>query len=143
MKAVLTLVMLLLVSLGLVACVQPSATPPTSVTIDIVARVEPEPPAVGESTLIVTLKDASGAPIDGARLRVQGNMDHAGMTAINREINQSTNGEYHIPFEWSMGGGWIVEVTAQLPGETGETSKTFEFFVEAVSSESIINQPGN
>jgi YtkA-like len=142
MKAVLMLVMLLLVSLVMVACGEQSAAPPASLDINMVARVEPEPPAVGESTLIVTLKDASSAPIDGAMLRVQGNMEHAGMAAVNREINQSSNGEYRIPFEWSMGGGWVVEVTAQLPNNGGETSKTFEFFVEAVSSESIINRPG-
>lgn len=135
--------LLVLVGLVLAACGQQNATPPASLDIDIVARVEPELPAVGESTLIVTLKDASGAPIDGARLRVQGNMDHAGMVTINREIDQSSNGEYQIPFEWTMGGGWVVEITAQLPNNGGEASKTFEFFVEAVSSESIINRPGS
>jgi hypothetical protein len=38
-----------------------------------------------------------------------------------------------------MGGGWIITVTAQLSGG-GEVSKTFDFFVDAVSSESIINR---
>jgi hypothetical protein len=69
-------------------------------------------------------------------------MDHAGMESVDREVKESTNGVYRVPFEWTMGGGWIVGVTAQLPNNGGEISKTFEFFVEAVSSESVIHRPG-
>ena len=39
-----------------------------------------------------------------------------------------------------MGGGWIVEVTARLPDDRGVATETFNLFVEAVSSDSIINQ---
>ena len=39
-----------------------------------------------------------------------------------------------------MGGGWIVDVTATLPDNGGVASETFELFVEAVSSDSIINR---
>lgn len=103
-------------------------------------RVEPEPLAVGETTLIVTLLDGDGAPLDGAALTVHGNMDHAGMDPVEREVRQSLNGEYRVPFEWTMGGGWIVTVTASLPETGGQLTETFEYFVEAVASESIVNQ---
>lgn len=126
----------------LAACGQqvlPTAMPPA---VEMNVRVEPEPLAVGASTLIVTLKDAAGTPVDGAKLRVHGDMDHQGMMPVDREISDGANGEYRVPFEWTMGGGWVVTITAQLPDNGGEISQTYNFFVEAVSNQSIISRPG-
>ncbi len=143
MKSILALLAAGLGLLSLTACGQQSAAMTNSVDVDIAVRAEPEPLAVGASTLIVTLTNVDGSRVDGAMLRVHGNMDHAGMTPVDREVNESANGEYHIPFEWTMGGGWIVTITAQLPDNGGEVSDTVEFFVEAVSSESVINRPAS
>lgn len=140
MKMIRILLISAFIGLILTACGQQNSARTIPVDVEIAVRVEPEPLAVGESTLIVTLTGADGSRIDGARLQVHGNMDHAGMMAVDREVSDSTNGEYRIPFEWSMGGGWVVTVTAQLPNNGGEVSNSFDFFVEAVSSESIINQ---
>ncbi|MBI5670939.1 MAG: FixH family protein [Chloroflexi bacterium] len=135
MKAV-----VLLLSVLLAACGTRVAVQPTPVNVSIAVRAESEPLAVGATTLLVSLTDSSGRPIDGATLRVHGDMDHAGMVSVDREVKDSANGEYRVPFEWTMGGGWIVTVTAQLPDNGGEISKTVEFFVEAVASDSIINR---
>lgn len=139
MKACPVLLAAALTALLLTACGTPSAAMRSTAEVVIAARVEPESLAVGETTLIVTLTDSSGSHIEGARLQVHANMDHAGMMPVDREVSASVNGEYLVPFEWTMGGGWIVVVTAQL-ADGGETSETFEFFVEAVSSESVINR---
>ena len=138
MKSILILFAPALMLLILTACGQQSAAMMSSVDVDITLQVGPEPLSVGETTLLIALTDSSGSRVDGAKLQVHGDMDHAGMTAVNREANESTNGIYRVPFEWTMGGGWIVTVRAQLP-DGSEISKTFEFFVGAVSSESIIN----
>lgn len=132
----------LIILLVLAACGQQSASPSAPTDVSLSVRVEPEPLAVGPATLIVTLKDAGGTPVDGARLQIHGDMDHAGMMPVDREVHESTGGEYRVPFEWTMGGGWIVTVTAQLP-DGGEIRQTFTFFVEAVSGESIINRDIN
>lgn len=142
MKYLLILFFALFTLLSLTGCGQESAAMPPA-DVDIAIRVEPEPLAVGETTLIITLTDSSGSYVDGAKLQIQGNMDHAGMTPVNRETGESSNGEYRVPFEWTMGGGWIVTITAQLPNNGSEASSTFEFFVETVSSESVINRPSN
>lgn len=131
-----------LLLLALAACGQqgaPTATPPA---VEMTVRAEPEPLAAGATTLIITLKDASGAAIDGAALQVHGDMDHEGMTPVDREASESAGGEYRVPFEWTMGGGWIVTVTAELPNNGGTVARDFNFFVEAVSSESVIKHPG-
>lgn len=115
-----------------------ATTAPSDVTVTM--RVDPDPPSVGASTLYVTLKHMDGSPIDNAHLDVRGDMDHAGMMPIIGEANGSTNGEYAIPFAWSMGGGWKVTVTVTLPSQQGEINQTFDFFVEAISQNSIINR---
>ncbi len=134
------LFIILLLSLLLGACGQQSAPTATPVNVDMSVRVEPEPLAVGEAMLIVSLKDVSGSSINGATIQARGDMDHEGMVPVVGEVGESTNGEYHVPFEWTMGGGWFVTITAQLPDNGGEISETFDFFVEAASSDSIINR---
>lgn len=121
------------------ACGGGSVPTNTAPEVDLSVRVEPEPPAVGATELIVTLKDAQGAPIDGALIRAHGNMDHAGMAPVERESHEALKGVYRIPFEWTMGGGWIVTITATLP-DGSKINRDFPFTVEAVSSESIIRR---
>jgi hypothetical protein len=122
------------------ACDQQETPAPTMINVQMFMHVEPEPPSVGDSTLIVTLEDANGAPVDGAALQVHANMDHEGMMPVEGQTAESANGEYHVPLTWTMGGGWNITVTAQLPDNGGEVSNTFDLFVEAVSSQSIIRQ---
>lgn len=77
--------------------------------------VEPEQPTVGPATLIFTLTDEAGQPVNRATLKVEGNMTHAGMTPVFGEATVGKNGRYEIPFEWTMGGDWFVTATITLP----------------------------
>lgn len=74
--------------------------------------------AVGETNLMVTLTDADGNPVNDATLNVKGDMSHAGMQPVLSEVSNGDNGTYTIPFEWTMGGDWIVTVDATLPDGT-------------------------
>jgi hypothetical protein len=72
---------------------------------------------------------ADGTPIDGARLNIKGDMTHAGMQPVLAETKGGEQGRYETPFEWTMGGDWIVTVTAALPdGRT--TARQFTYTVE-------------
>lgn len=108
--------------------------------VEITFSVDPEPAAVGETTVVVTLTESDGTPIDGATIHVHADMDHAGMIPVETESSTSDTGTYQVPLTWTMGGGWIVEVNATLPGDRGVATETFELFVEAISRDSIINQ---
>lgn len=122
------------------AC-SPQGTPTSApIDVNISLRSEPEMLAVGTSTLIIVLEDTNGAPVNGAALQVSANMDHEGMTPLEGQSSNSADGEYRVPLTWTMGGGWNLTVTAQLANNGGEVSKTFDLFVEAVSSQSIIRQ---
>ncbi len=113
---------------------------PDDVRIAVV--VEPDTLAVGESTFVITLQDKDGNAIDGATVRAHGDMEHEGMAPVESETNESENGVYRLPFTWTMGGGWMVTITADLPGG-GQAEQTFDFFIEAISEDSIINQTHN
>ncbi|MCB9449796.1 MAG: FixH family protein [Anaerolineaceae bacterium] len=137
-----TLLFMLLLLFTSAACGPQAAPTVAPDAFQMHVQVDPEPLAVGDATLIVTLQTAAGEPVDGATLKVHGDMDHEGMMPVDREVSDSANGAYRVPFNWSMGGGWIVTITAVLPDNGGEFSQTFEYFVDAVSNESIINQSG-
>lgn len=131
--------LMIVLALAITACGQ-STEPQVVSDVQIDLAVEPSPPAAGEATLVVTLTETDGTPIDGATIQVHGDMDHEGMTPVDGEADNGTEGVYRVPFTWTMGGGWIVEVTAALPDGRGVASRTFELFVDAVAHESIIHQ---
>ncbi len=100
--------------------------------IDVQTR--PDPPAVGESTLFITVTDPAGKPVDHATINVRGDMHHAGMVPEFGEADSSTDGVYEVPFTWSMAGSWILEITATLPDDRGTASVNLMVSVEADST---------
>lgn len=115
-------------------------TAPTLDNLSIVLTVEPDPPVAGEAMLMFWVKDADGTLIHDAVVSVHGDMDHEGMTPVDVESVSGQNGIYHVPFEWTMGGGWILDVTVTLPDNTGIATERFELNVGAISRDSIVNQ---
>ncbi len=93
---------------------QPAATEvqdPYQVTF----ATEPVQPLIGDGVVIITLKDGAGKPVDGARIAVEANMNHAGMVPVNAESNGGQDGVYRIPLKWTMGGAWYVDARVTLP----------------------------
>ena len=41
-------------------------------------------------------------------------MTHAGMKPEYADATIGVNGEYHLPLNWSMGGGWYVDLKITL-----------------------------
>jgi hypothetical protein len=76
------------------------------------------PPAVGKDTLNIRLFDANDNPINDATIAIKADMTHAGMVPILGDATEGDKGLYKVPFEWSMGGDWVVVVQATLPDGT-------------------------
>jgi hypothetical protein len=100
------------------------APPATSAAVSISLALS-QASTVGETTARITLTGASGEPIDGARVTLRGDMTHAGMQPVIRETDVSKQGVYTLPFEWTMGGDWFIEVSVVLP-DGGFAAQTFE-----------------
>jgi hypothetical protein len=83
--------------------------------IAAVLAIDPDPAVVGPTNIRVTLADASGGPVDGASVSLQGDMSHAGMQPVLAEASGAANGVYEAQWMWTMAGDWFVTVTAALP----------------------------
>lgn len=85
---------------------------------DVNVTLEPLSTNVGETTLLITVTDSNGEPINDATVAVKGDMTHAGMQPVLAEAAAGEAGVYTIPFEWTMGGDWIVTVDVTLADGT-------------------------
>jgi YtkA-like len=75
---------------------------------------EPSPPAAGAGTVVATLTDPAGRPVDGARLEVEANMSHAGMVPVLASTTESRTGFYRVPLQWTMAGDWTLDLVFTL-----------------------------
>jgi hypothetical protein len=114
----------------LAACRQSQQTPTEAPGITIDLHVDPQPPVIDDSVLLITLLDAQKQPINDATIEVRGDMTHAGMQPVSATVEGGTEGQYQTPFRWTMGGDWVLTVTATLANGTVVT-KTFPFTVNS------------
>ncbi len=115
-KAFLLSLALLLMTVTLVGCGRAEKrSPETQDSFTVTFATDPTPPVIGQGTVILTLHDATGRPVDDARVAIEANMSHAGMVPVNAEASGGQAGVYRIPLRWTMGGDWYVDVRFTLP----------------------------
>jgi len=79
-------------------------------------EISPCPPRVGSNTVNLKLTDfAASKPLSGARVRLEGNMTHAGMTPVFADAKEVGPGRYRATLELTMGGDWVVLVHVVRP----------------------------
>ena len=111
MSRILLLLLAVLVALPAASCARGGPQgPPPDVTLNL--AVTPDPPSVGPATLTLTLKDKTGATIDGAIVSIKGDMTHPGMTPVLAAIRQSSGGVYNTLFEWTR---WVPSISSPPP----------------------------
>jgi hypothetical protein len=72
------------------------------------------PPAVGPAAATVRLTDKDGKPIEGAAVKLEGNMNHAGMKPVFADAKETRPGQYEASLELTMGGDWFILINATL-----------------------------
>jgi hypothetical protein len=86
----------------------------SNVSLDL--RIFPDPPVAGPVRVSLVLADgATGRPVQGAAVRLEGNMSHAGMRPVFAAAREVAPGTYEAPLELTMGGDWFLLVDATLP----------------------------
>ena len=81
-------------------------------------EISPSPPGVGRPTNVsLRLTDfLASKPVRGARIRLEANMTHAGMTPVFAEATETEEpGSYRATLEFTMAGDWVVLFHAALP----------------------------
>jgi hypothetical protein len=131
MKRVVLLIILLLATSACRQSQQQAATETASgASVQIEMVTEPDPIQTGAGTLLITARGPDGTPADVVRIDVRGDMNHAGMQPVFGSAESAVEGVFRVPFNWSMAGDWILEVTAALrDGSTA--SQRFDVTVES------------
>ena len=75
--------------------------------------LDPAIPVVGMSRLLFAITEPDGTPLEGARLRIEGNMNHAGMVPEFADATETRPGHYEAELEFTMGGDWFLLVDAE------------------------------
>jgi YtkA-like len=70
---------------------------------------QPNPPHVGSNTFVVKLTEKNDLPLSGARVSLEGDMSHAGMSPISSELKEVGAGMYRGDLNLGMRGDWILE----------------------------------
>jgi hypothetical protein len=98
------------------------------ITVEVISPLFP--PVVGTDELVLRVTNTqTGEPISDAYLSVKGDMTHAGMVPVLSSAKSGSNGEYAIPFEWTMGGDWILTVSVSL-ADGSLAQRNFELVVD-------------
>ena len=107
---------------GLAACLiwggcAPAAAPAASTSnVALDWRIFPDPPVAGPARVSLVLVDsATGRPVRGAAVQLEGNMSHPGMKPVFAAAREVSPGTYEAPLELTMGGDWLLLVDAKLP----------------------------
>lgn len=82
--------------------------------IAIQQEIRPYPAQVGPATLTLKVADAHAAPVTGARITVEADMSHPGMSPAFSDARETAPGVYAAPVDFSMGGDWIMLLHVQL-----------------------------
>ncbi|MCL5997989.1 MAG: FixH family protein [Chloroflexi bacterium] len=103
----------------LVACGVPTATPtaaPIANELAIELTTDPDPPKAGDLEIIVTVKDSTGKPVEGAEVRVSANMTAMDMGRMTGKATDQGGGRYALKAQLAHGGEWKFTVQVDKPG---------------------------
>jgi len=80
-----------------------------------VTEIAPQPPRVGQVTITLQVTDTSGKTVSGARIKLEGNMSHAGMVPVFADAAEVEANRYRANMQLTMAGDWVVVVHLILP----------------------------
>lgn len=95
----------------------------TASSIKVEMTTNPAPPVVGLSDIHVKLTDSQGQPVAAAKVKLEGNMNHAGMVPSFAELAEKSPGVYEGKLDFTMAGAWFVVVTATVGDREEVTHK--------------------
>jgi len=98
----------LLVSLAAIEAGGCAKTPGSSPGITVEHEITPQPARVGPATITLKLTDAAAKSITGARIALEADMSHAGMSPVFGEAKEIEPGRYQGRMDFTMAGDWVI-----------------------------------
>lgn len=114
------------VVLSLTACGKPRDAAPE---VTVRQEIAPNPARVGPANITLYLKDAAARPLGQARITVEANMSHPGMSPVFGEAGEVAPGRYRAHVEFTMAGDWAVLAHITL-ADGRKIERQFELRVE-------------
>ena len=111
---------IVLLSVLLAACGSGSAASPApqdpGKPVNIEVATDPNPAAMGDIELVLSITDSSGKPIEGATVDVTAT--HTDMTGMDTSgaATEQGGGKYAINADFSMSGNWKLKVYVRKEG---------------------------
>jgi hypothetical protein len=96
------------------ACHRPAGTG----TLAFDWSLTPDPPATGDTTLTLRIRDRAGRLVHGAALRIEAMMSHPGMAPVISPLTERGDGVYETRMQFTMSGDWILLVAGTLSNGT-------------------------
>jgi Cu(I)/Ag(I) efflux system membrane fusion protein len=106
------------------ACARPKQETASVGDLRIGVAVEPDPPRAGDNQLLLTITDASGRPVDGARIAFQDDMAAMGSMPEMKgggDVKALPGGRYQIDYALAMNGDWSIEIGVDAPARAHQT----------------------
>jgi hypothetical protein len=100
--------LLMLASVPAVVALGCRRPPGPSESIAIEESITPQPVRIGTEIVSFQLTNAKHEPVAGARIQVEGDMDHPGMAPVFADAVEYAPGSYRAPLQFTMGGDWVV-----------------------------------
>ena len=132
MKKLLLITLSLITLLATAACSNSINATPTGVVgeLKLTLTTVPDPPVKKQDNILrIEVKDASGTPVEGARVELSADMitmSHPGVAGV---LADKGGGIYEGTGNFVMGGTWRVEVIATKDGGS-RTTGTFDIEVK-------------
>jgi hypothetical protein len=87
-----------------VGCKRPDAAAPQ---LAIASEISPQPVRVGAATITFAVTER-GKPASGAKISVEADMSHAGMSPVFAEAKETQPGSYQSQLSFAMAGDWVL-----------------------------------
>ncbi|MGE0175107.1 MAG: FixH family protein [Oligoflexales bacterium] len=113
-------------------------------TYDVTLEPKPNPPEVGDNSIIVKVADAEGKPVNEANVELKifmpamGNMPRMEPKA---QVASKGNGYYEATFELPMGGTWELMLTVERDGRSEVSYHSVTTGIAGISSKSSSRKP--
>ena len=102
----------------------PSGLMPTSSSGDFAMTMsfDPTPPKLGNETISISVKDASGNAVNGADVKATTRMPAMSMSGPSLAFQDNSDGTYSAVINMNYQTKWVLDVSATAGGRAG-TSK--------------------
>jgi YtkA-like/Invasin, domain 3 len=90
--------------------------------LSVSTSFDPKPPHQGLETITVTVKDAMGKPVKGAKVKLATNMPMMSMAGPTLTAQDNGDGTYSAQTNLNFATTWTFAVTATALGKTGKAT---------------------